>query len=288
MSSSFWQFWRHQPAILRILALLVGVILGAAPIALPIYLHEVAATQGKSVILAPACLVLVLVLALPVWLRRVHHVRHPWQKLGWMPTVGWWQSWGLALGLGAISVMLLCGLQTALGWSTWMWPERDRALRFALEGLGLGLGVGLAEELLFRGWALFELEQDYSPALALWLNGVLFAIAHYIRPLASILATWPQFFGLLILGLTLVWARRIPWPSSDGVPHTHLGFAAGLHGGLVWAYYQVDVGDLMMATGQVPAWVTGIDGNPLAGVLGILLMSGLGGFTYWASHRHPR
>jgi hypothetical protein len=59
-----------------------------------------------------------------------------------------------------------------------------------------------------------------------------------------------------------------------------------LHGGLVFAYYQVDVNDLVVATAQVPEWVTGIGGNPLAGLLGLGFLSVIGGITYVASHDH--
>jgi hypothetical protein len=163
-------------------------------------------------------------------------------------------------------------------------PVPSQVLPNLFEGFLVGLGVGLAEELLFRGWLLFELEQDYPAVGALWLNAVIFAIAHYLRPLEAILESWPQFLGLLLLGLTLVWARRIPLRQGPLNQGTTLAFAAGLHGGLVWAYYQVDVNDLVVATGQVPDWITGIGGNPLAGILGLALLGGIAYGTYLLSH----
>jgi hypothetical protein len=66
---------------------------------------------------------------------------------------------------------------------------------------------------------------------------------------------------------------------------TTLGYAAGLHGGLVWAYYQVDVNNLVLATDAVPPWITGIGGNPLAGLLGLGLLGAIAYRTYVASHR---
>ncbi|MEO1094133.1 MAG: CPBP family intramembrane glutamic endopeptidase [Cyanobacteria bacterium J06638_28] len=264
---------------------MVGVVLCAAPIALPLYWYEAAATQGQSIVWAPICLVIVLMTGLPWWLRQIHGVRVPWRALGCTGGITWLKHWGYAFALGGMSVIGLYLIQLCLGWSLWVglddhWPQ------FVMEGGLLGLGVGLAEELLFRGWILFELEQDYRPNVAIWLNALLFAIAHYLRPISSILATWPQFLGLLLLGVTLVWARRIPVKSaSQNTASTHLGFAAGLHGGLVWAYYQFNVGNLVATTGQAPAWVTGIDDNPLAGLLGIGLLVGLASLTYRLSHR---
>jgi hypothetical protein len=58
----------------------------------------------------------------------------------------------------------------------------------------------------------------------------------------------------------------------------------GLHGGLVWGYYLVDVADLLDVTGRVPAWVTGVGGNPLAGLLGMTLLGCLAVLLYRWSH----
>ncbi|MFQ3618750.1 MAG: CPBP family intramembrane glutamic endopeptidase [Cyanobacteriota bacterium] len=169
------------------------------------------------------------------------------------------------LGMGFGSLMFLFGLMSVLGWVTWRSPAMP-ILRLLLEGLGVGLGYGLAEETVFRGWLLDELERDYSPRTALWANALTFAVLHFIRPLNEVIATSPQFFGLVLLGLLLVWARR-----QTG----RLGLSIGLHGGMVWGYYVVNVGAMVRYTGQVPEWVTGINQNPLAGVLGFLCMGGL-------------
>ena len=280
----FWLFIRRCPALVRVAVGLAGVVLLAVPIALPLYYWEYTATQGKSVIWAPISLFIVFVVGLPSWMRGVHHCRYPWRQLGFSQRDRWWQGWAIAFIAGIVGIMLLYGLQWVLGWSTWQ-GLGPAAGRFLLEGLLVGFGVGLAEELLFRGWLLYELEEDFTPAAALGLNALIFAIAHFLRPWSAILATWPQFVGLALLGVALVWARRIPvagrWQQRR---ITVLGPAAGLHGGLVFAYYQVDVNDLMMATGQVPEWVTGIGGNPLAGLLGLGFLSVIASITYYASN----
>ncbi|NJM46008.1 MAG: hypothetical protein HC860_07380 [Alkalinema sp. RU_4_3] len=41
------------------------------------------------------------------------------------------------------------------------------------------------------------------------------------------------------------------------------------------ADYVLTVGKLVSPTGAVPGWVTGVDGNPLAGVLGVGLMGAI-------------
>ena len=123
---------------------------------------------------------------------------------------------------------------------------------------------------------LAELEKDYSPRTALLMNALFFAGTHFIKPWSEILRTFPQFLGLVILGLALVWARRTstsqPSGSKEGA-RSSLGYSIGLHAGLIWGYYIVNVGGLSDETGRVPEWVTGVDSNPLAGLLGVALLS---------------
>jgi Type II CAAX prenyl endopeptidase Rce1-like len=134
------------------------------------------------------------------------------------------------------------------------------------QGSGRGvIAVGCAEELLFRGWLLQELDQDYPLPVAMISSSGIFALLHFLKPLDEILNTWTQGLGLVILGMLLVWARR----QSGG----RLGLAIGLHGGLVWGYYIIRVGQLVRYPGTVPAWVTGINDNPLAGLAGLFLIT---------------
>lgn len=128
----------------------------------------------------------------------------------------------------------------------------------------MAFGVGLAEELLFRGWLVDELQWDYGPNVSLWLSSTLYALLHFVKPFAEIWRTSPSFPGLLLLGLMLGWTRI----ARKG----RLGFPIGLHAGLVWGYYVINVGDLVLYTSQVPVWVTGIDRNPLAGSMGLLFL----------------
>jgi uncharacterized protein len=52
-----------------------------------------------------------------------------------------------------------------------------------------------------------------------------------------------------------------------------LGLSIGFHTGIVWGYYIINVGELVRYSGSVPDWVTGINGNPLAGAIGLLFLS---------------
>lgn len=48
-----------------------------------------------------------------------------------------------------------------------------------------------------------------------------------------------------------------------------MGISIGIHSGLVWGYYIVNVGQMVKYNNLVPSWITGIDKNPIAGVMGI-------------------
>lgn len=170
----------------------------------------------------------------------------------------------LVFGLGLIATLF--GAEVLLAWAS-LHPKPLMAI--VLEGFVVGLGVGFAEELLFRGWLLTELQISLSRPYAIFWSSVIFAIAHFIKPPSEILRTSPQFLGLLLLGLILGSVRYF---SITRRSFTSLGLPIGLHAGLLWGYYIVDVGDLVRPSGHVSEWVTGIHGNPLSGALGVAIL----------------
>jgi hypothetical protein len=118
--------------------------------------------------------------------------------------------------------------------------------------------------LFFRGWIFDELAKDYAISGAIWGNALLYSSFHFLKPLSEIIRTFPQFPALVLLGLIFSWAKHL----NRG----RLGMGIGLHGGLVWGYYVIQVGQLITYTNIVPQWLTGVDRNPLAGVMGILFL----------------
>jgi hypothetical protein len=232
------------------------------PIAVPIYL--LVDDSNLVTILTMVSLAIGFFLFLPLWGKYLYQQPQIFRHYGLerTPLNGVELLRGLAIGL--ISILILFSLEGFLGWLVWQ-NKSLFLLRVVLEGLIAGLGVAFAEELFFRGWILDELQRDYSPYVVLWANATIFAIAHFIKPLPEVIRTSPQFFGLLLLGLTLVWAKR----GSRG----RLGLPIGLHGGLICGYYIINVGRLIKYSGQVPEWVTGVNNNPLAGVMGLVFLS---------------
>lgn len=275
-----WSRLAKQPPLIRVVAFLGSAVLLWFPLAWPLYRLSAQGRLPGGDLIPTALLYLVFVALLPSWERHVHRSSRPWSALGFTGANrlgrGLWQ--GSAIGIASIVLLVL--LQLGLGGAVLdnTTIVNGQLFTIALTGALAALAVGWSEELLFRGWLLRELEEGCSPGLALIINSAIFALAHFIKPLDVMIAMLPQFLGLLLLGIILVWARRIvlhPLPLRSS-----LGHAVGLHSGLVWGYYLLNVGGLTQSTGRLPDWVMGLDGNPLAGLLGIGLLLGLAAVFY--------
>ena len=264
----------------RVFAFLGLVLAVWTPFALPLYWLS---AQGRLLggdLFPTALLYVVFLIVLPRWLQRVHGVVRPWRQVGFAGLKPLLRGMGFGGIIGILSLGLLVLVQLGLGWAQFRTDIGWDLVGIGFAGAITALAVGWSEEILFRGWLLWELEQGFSLSWALTISSLIFALAHFIKPLDVLLAMLPQFLGLLLLGIILVWARRIP---LDSAATTGLGHPVGLHSGLVWGYYLVNVGQLITPTGAVPAWVTGLDDNPLAGLLGLALLSLLGGvFFRWS------
>lgn len=200
-----------------------------------------------------------------VWGDRVYNQPRILHSYGLVKTRQNGQELLIGLGIGLVAVLSLFSLE---GWFGWLiWQQNVSLPKVILEGLVSAIAVGFAEELLFRGWLLGELQRDYRPNAVLLATTLIFASLHFIKPLPDMLRTAPQFPGLILLGLTLVWAKR--------GSKNRLGLPIGIHAGLIWGYYIINVGQLIKYSEQVPEWITGVNQNPLAGVVGIVFLSGI-------------
>ena len=255
------------PAHLRVGCFILCLLMLWLPLALPIY-WLVEDTNLES-ILTLVILYVEFIFLLNIWGKKVYQKPRIFSHYGLEFTRinGVDSLQGLAIGLTC--VLVLFGLEGVLGWLVWQQPKVF-LVKIILEGLLVSLGVGFAEELLFRGWLLDELQRDYKLNIALGIDAILFAVSHFIKPLEAIIHTLPQFPALVLLGLTQVWGKR--WRRG------RLGLPIGLHSGLVWGYYIINVGELIKYSGQVPDWVTGVNNNPLQGVMGVVFM---GGLAWW-------
>lgn len=173
-----------------------------------------------------------------------------------------WEGLGLGLLIAIAGVGLWLGGQVGLGWSRWqMQPPSHSAVMSLVAVAGLGLAVGFVEELVFRGFLPRVLGFDLETLSAVAIANLLFALLHLIWEGR---ATVPQLPGLLIMGLVLSGAC---WATGG-----NLELAWGLHAGWIMAIASLEILGTVEPTERVPTWVTGLDGKPLAGALGLLLM----------------
>ena len=148
-------------------------------------------------------------------------------------------------------LVLLIGLFFA-GQIKWQ-PQISAGL--LLNGFALGVGVGFAEELLFRGWLLGELEfrfasKAWGKSLALVLQALVFSLAHtrFNLPLASLCGL---LGGLTLLGLALGLQRRADAGLMWG--------AVALHGGLVGGWFVLNQGLIGQQQGNpIGSWLAWI------------------------------
>ena len=147
-------------------------------------------------------------------------------------------------------------------WVNWLGELSPQIL---LNSLLLIIGIGFAEEIVFRGWLLEELKNQYGLKKAFIFQAIVFSIVHigFDMPfwqMASIL------FGLFLLGILLSLIRIKDDNSLWG--------CAGLHGGLVGMWFLMNNG-LIEISKDAPIWLVGpgaINTNPLGGSYGISLL----------------
>lgn len=252
------------PVFLRVSIFLLTLLLLWLPFA--VVLQATIQDANLLNILAMSLLFIEFLVLLRFWGRRVYQRSQVFQHYGLSTHPQQLRELLQGLAIGIVTLFVLFWLQSGLGWLIWRSPPTNLP-RLIVEGAMTGLGVALAEELVFRGWLLQELERDYTPKTALWIDSFAFALLHFLKPWDEVWRSLPQFGGLLLLGLILVWAKR----AASG----RLGLPIGVHGGLVWGFYLINVGKWVKYTQQVPEWVTGINRNPLAGIMGLIALAGL-------------
>ncbi|MEG4588673.1 CPBP family intramembrane metalloprotease [Microcoleus sp. MOSTC5] len=255
------QIIASYPFPLRVIIFLLILLAIWLPLAAPIYL--LVKDSNLATILTMGLLFSEFLFLVPRWGKQVYGQTQLLKSYGLINTRknGFELLIGLAIGL--LLTFSLFAVQGLFGLVAWQ--NSDNLPRIIAEGLLSALGVGFAEELVFRGWLLDELQRDYNYKISLWANSLVFALSHFLKPVAAMLRSWPQFPGLLLLGLILVWGKRSR--------QNRLGLSIGLHAGLIWGYYIINIGQLVRYSGSVPNWVTGVNGNPLAGAIGLLFLS---------------
>ena len=208
---------------------------------------------------------LLFLIVLPSWVRIRWSTRHPWRQLGLNRTSsGPKRSRALLRGFRwAVALLVLISLISLGGqWAYWL---GDLPFPRLINALLLCFGVGLAEELLFRGWLWGELNLLIGARRAVPAQAAIFSLVHTRFNLGF----WPMvglLVGLFLLGMALATRRRLDQGSLWG--------CVGLHGGLVGGWFALQSG-LLQWSPQSPLWLTGPGDNPLGGLVGIVAMGAL-------------
>ena len=148
-------------------------------------------------------------------------------------------------------------------WGKWIGIINSNTL---LNAICLGLGVGFAEEVIFRGWLLGEMNYLFGPTKAVVIQAAIFSLVH-MRFGSAFLSTMGLLIGLFLLGLVLSLLRKI----DNG----YLWGCIGLHGGLVSGWFLISSG-LVEFSADIPGWLFGPGGtnlNPMGGLLTIFALA---------------
>jgi len=250
---------------MRLLCFVGAVAILWLPIAIPIYIL-LKQDPNLASILTMVLLFLELLVLWQLWGKFVYQEKSIFSRYGLVKNRKNGSELLQGLATGFCLCLSLFIVEALLGWLEVETPSVSLG-KIVAEGLLSAFGIALAEELLFRGWFLDELARDYGRKTCLWVGSITFALAHFLKPFEEIIRTAVNFPALVVLGMILILAK---YNKGD-----RLGICIGIHAGLVWGYYIIDVGQLVEYTNQVPAWVTGIDGNPIAGTMGLFFLSAL-------------
>ena len=163
---------------------------------------------------------------------------------------------GFLLSIILISLILIPIIGTQ--WGSWLGEISPEII---INAMFLIIVVGFAEELIFRGWLLEELKNQFGLKKAIIAQASIFSIVHIgfdipFWQMTSILS------GLFLLGILLSLIRLKDKNSLWG--------CIGLHGGLVGLWFVTNNG-LLDISKDYPKWIFG-PGNPLGGILGIFIM----------------
>ena len=209
---------------------------------------------------------LIFIFSLPKWFKLRWGVINTWKLLGINKidkniNLFIFFLRGFLLSIILISLILIPIIGTK--WGYWIGTI---SIDTFINAIYLILGVGFAEELIFRGWLLEELKNQFGLKKAIFGQALIFSIAHigFDLPFLQMLSI---LTGLFLLGILLSLVRLKDKNSLWG--------CIGLHGGLVGLWFITNNG-LLAISKNSPKWLVGpgtINTNPLGGIFGISLIA---------------
>lgn len=192
--------------------------------------------------------------------------RRSFKGLGLATTPGWIGEtlMGLLMGFGVMFLIF------ALEWVTGMSAVHLASTsmpRLALRLAGYAVmyaAVGLTEELMFRGYLLQTLREWPGTVVAVALTSLTFGLLHACNPNVSPLALAYLVLAGLVFAYAYLTTGRLWWPIAM---HFSWNFFQGPVFGLPVSGVPPDGIFVLETTG--PAWITGGEFGPEAGVTGL-------------------
>ena len=223
---------------------------------------------GDQVSLTGTVLSFVLFIALmPRWVAVRWSAEQPWAALGICranpqehPAPATALLKGLLIATGLLTVITSVVLIDGSG----DWRGEVDATQLSNAVL-LSTGVGIAEELIFRGWLWAELNRIMGSRRGAVAQASIFSLVHTHFNL-GLGAMSVLLIGLFLLGMVLAIQRQSDRGSLWG--------CIGLHGGLVAGWFLLQSGLLQLST-NAPSWLVGPGGNapnPLGGAVGLIIL----------------
>ncbi len=198
---------------------------------------------------------------LPNWVRLRWREREPWLALGLYQTelnvALKYLFRGLILSITLISIVLITIFIGS--WGQW---EGELDIGILINAIALGIGVGFAEELIFRGWLLKEMNLIFGSRFGIYAQAIIFSFVHIPLQLGFLKALAISV-GLFLLGIVLALRRKLDEGSLIG--------CIGLHGGLVGIWFLLNSG-LIKVLPNRPSLLLGpgeLTPNPVGGLIAI-------------------
>ena len=209
---------------------------------------------------------LIYIFSLPKWFELRWGVNNTWTILGINTIDKNIKSFFFFLRGFLLSIILISLILIPIIASKWGYWIGTISLGTFINAIFLILGVGFAEELIFRGWLLEELKNQFGIKKAILGQALIFSFVHigFDLPFLQMLSI---LTGLFLLGILLALIRLKDKKSLWG--------CIGLHGGLVGLWFVTNNG-LLEISKDSPKWLVGpgtINTNPLGGIFGISLMA---------------
>ncbi len=201
---------------------------------------------------------------MPAWFNFRWQIRNSWETLGLNNKT--FLNNVLSFSQGIIfALILIILILIPLLKSNYITFSGGLSSDIILNGILLTFGVGVAEEIIFRGWLLEDLKLQFGIKVALISQSIVFSLAHigFKMPFWNTLGI---LLGLFTLGILCSIIRLKDEGSLWG--------AIGLHGGLVGIWFVLNNG-LVNISKEAPLWLVGYrapNTNPLGGSYGISLL----------------